>query len=66
MDINKIRNIEEYKRRFPTSKILFEEARKYIPAGVNSTARAVWSGWDPYPLFVKKRTGFQSNRRGRE
>ena len=25
--------------------------------GVNSTARAPWSGWDPYPLFVESGTG---------
>jgi glutamate-1-semialdehyde 2,1-aminomutase len=24
---------------------------------VNSTARATWSGWDPYPLFVDQGTG---------
>lgn len=51
------RKIEEYERRFPTSKKLFAEARKYIPAGVNSTARATWSGWKPYPLFVDRGTG---------
>ena len=48
---------EEYTRRFPKSGKLFEEARKYLPAGVNSTARAVWSGWEPYPLFAEKGTG---------
>jgi glutamate-1-semialdehyde 2,1-aminomutase len=36
---------------------MFAEAKKYIPAGVNSTARAVWSGWEPYPLFVKSGQG---------
>ncbi|MBK1865989.1 aspartate aminotransferase family protein [Taklimakanibacter albus] len=35
----------------------FTNARKIIPSGVNSTARAVWSGWDPYPLFVDHGTG---------
>src|SRR5437868_3808778 len=35
----------------------FAKARKIIPSGVNSTARAVWSGWDPYPLFVDHGTG---------
>ena len=45
-------NIAGYEKRFPTSKALFQEARKYLPAGVNSTARATWSGWEPYPLFV--------------
>ena len=31
---------------------LFATACKPIPGGVNSTARATWSGWDPYPLFI--------------
>jgi glutamate-1-semialdehyde 2,1-aminomutase len=57
MDIREPRDIDEYERRFPTSKTLFEEARKYIPAGVNSTARATWSGWDPYPLYVAQGKG---------
>lgn len=35
----------------------FSNARKVIPSGVNSTARAVWSGWDPYPLFVDHGSG---------
>lgn len=60
MNVRKIhdpRNVQEYEKRFPTSKMLFTEARKYIPAGVNSTARAVWSGWEPYPLYVKSGAG---------
>ena len=36
---------------------LFEQAKRPIPGGVNSTARATWSGWDPYPLFVSHGTG---------
>jgi glutamate-1-semialdehyde 2,1-aminomutase len=36
---------------------LFDAACKLIPGGVNSTARATWSGWNPYPLFVKHGTG---------
>jgi len=36
---------------------LFEAACKVIPGGVNSTARATWSGWTPYPLFVKDGQG---------
>ncbi|HEY5265026.1 MAG TPA: glutamate-1-semialdehyde 2,1-aminomutase [Steroidobacteraceae bacterium] len=36
---------------------LFETACGPIPAGVNSTARATWSGWDPYPLFVDRGEG---------
>lgn len=51
------RNFAEYEKRFPTSKVRFEEAKQYIPAGVNSTARAVWSGWEPYPLYVAQGKG---------
>ena len=36
---------------------LFEHACKSIPGGINSTARATWSGWDPYPLFVERGDG---------
>jgi glutamate-1-semialdehyde 2,1-aminomutase len=36
---------------------LFARACEPIPAGVNSTARARWSGWDPYPLFVERGEG---------
>jgi glutamate-1-semialdehyde 2,1-aminomutase len=36
---------------------LFEAACKIIPGGVNSTARATWSGWTPYPLFVESGQG---------
>lgn len=36
---------------------LFETARRSIPGGVNSTARATWSGWTPYPLFVESGLG---------
>lgn len=57
IDNRKLRKIEEYERRFPTSKRLFAEAKQYIPAGVNSTARAVWSGWKPYPLYVNNGKG---------
>ncbi len=52
MDTNKTVFEAEYRRRFPTSARLFEEAKQYIPCGVNSTARCVFSGWNPYPLFV--------------
>jgi glutamate-1-semialdehyde 2,1-aminomutase len=38
--------------RYARSRELFRAAREVIPGGVNSTARAVWSGWDPHPLFV--------------
>ncbi|HEX3982431.1 MAG TPA: aspartate aminotransferase family protein, partial [Acidisoma sp.] len=43
----------QYKR----SAALFDAARSIIPGGVNSTARAIWSGWEPYPLFVEKGDG---------
>jgi glutamate-1-semialdehyde 2,1-aminomutase len=36
---------------------LYKSACLPIPAGVNSTARARWSGWDPYPLFVDRGEG---------
>ena len=43
--------------RLSRSASLFKHACKSIPAGVNSTARAAWSGWDPYPLFVDRGDG---------
>lgn len=43
--------------RTATSASLFETARHVIPGGVNSTARAQWSGWLPYPLFVERGEG---------
>jgi glutamate-1-semialdehyde 2,1-aminomutase len=36
---------------------LFGAACKLIPGGVNSTARATWAGWSPYPLFVESGQG---------
>jgi len=36
---------------------LFDAARRVIPGGVNSTARATWAGWTPYPLFVESGLG---------
>ncbi len=39
------------------SATLYARACAPIPAGVNSTARARWSGWDPYPLFVDRGEG---------
>ena len=36
---------------------LFDAACGPIPGGVNSTARATWSGWTPYPLFVESGQG---------
>lgn len=43
--------------RSTRSAELYERACGPIPAGVNSTARAKWSGWDPYPLFVERGDG---------
>ena len=45
----------EYKRfinKFPSSIRLYNEAIKHLPAGVGSTSRARWSGWEPYPIYV--------------
>lgn len=50
-------NVENYKKHFPTSGRLFEQAKRYLPAGVGSTSRATWSGWEPYPLFWEKGNG---------
>jgi glutamate-1-semialdehyde 2,1-aminomutase len=36
---------------------MYQRAAEVIPGGVNSTARAIFSGWDPYPLFVAQGTG---------
>ncbi len=36
---------------------LFDAACGPIPGGVNSTARATWAGWTPYPLFVERGEG---------
>jgi glutamate-1-semialdehyde 2,1-aminomutase len=43
--------------RTARSADLFEAACRVIPGGVNSTARATWSGWTPYPLFVESGQG---------
>jgi glutamate-1-semialdehyde 2,1-aminomutase len=43
--------------RSARSAALYQAACELIPAGVNSTARAPWSGWDPYPLFVERGEG---------
>lgn len=50
-------NVSKYIEHFPKSKELFLKAKEYLPAGVGSTSRAIWSGWDPYPLFVKNGKG---------
>jgi glutamate-1-semialdehyde 2,1-aminomutase len=44
-------------KRSAGSAALYQKACGPIPAGVNSTARATWSGWDPYPLFVERGAG---------
>ncbi|MGH8155897.1 MAG: aminotransferase class III-fold pyridoxal phosphate-dependent enzyme, partial [Rhodanobacteraceae bacterium] len=41
----------------PRSARAFDVACGPIPGGVNSTARATWSGWEPYPLFVASGRG---------
>ena len=43
--------------RTARSAALYAEACALIPAGVNSTARAKFSGWDPYPIFADHGTG---------
>jgi len=43
--------------RTAQSAKLYPQACETIPAGVNSTARARFSGWDPYPLFADHGTG---------
>jgi glutamate-1-semialdehyde 2,1-aminomutase len=43
--------------RYARSRELYSEALELIPGGVNSTARAAWSGWDPHPLFAKEGAG---------
>jgi len=43
--------------RTSASADLFAAACRVIPGGVNSTARATWSGWTPYPLFVQSGQG---------
>lgn len=50
-------NIARYTKKFPNSGKLFEKAKEYLPAGVGSTSRAIWSGWEPYPLFIERGTG---------
>ena len=43
--------------RTTRSAALYQQACALIPAGVNSTARAKFSGWDPYPIFADHGTG---------
>ena len=46
--------------RTAVSAALFEAARHVIPGGVNSTARAQWSGWRPIPCSPKRARGHYS------
>ena len=45
---------------------LFAAACELIPGGVNSTARATWAGWNPYPLFVESGQGSHLNELARD
>src|SRR5215468_7303622 len=47
----------QHAARYEKSRALYAAACALIPSGVNSTARAVWSGWDPHPLFVEEGHG---------
>jgi glutamate-1-semialdehyde 2,1-aminomutase len=38
--------------RYARSRELYEKALRVIPGGVNSTARAAFSGWTPHPIFA--------------
>ncbi len=38
--------------RTPTTRALFERAKRTIPGGAGSTARLPRNGWKPYPLFM--------------
>lgn len=55
--LNSSTNVPKYVEHFPISGQLFKKAKKYLPAGVGSISRAVWSGWEPYPLFIKEGIG---------
>lgn len=52
-DLKKLRDIKDYEKRYPKSKAIFLDAQNYIPGGANSTARTLFSGWDPFPLAVE-------------
>lgn len=43
--------------RFEASAAAFKAAREVIPSGVNSTARSIAGGWEPYPIFVAEGRG---------
>ncbi len=43
--------------RYAQSAAFYRQALDVIPGGVNSTARARFSGWEPHPLFVDHGAG---------
>ena len=43
--------------RYARSQRLYNDALELIPGGVNSTARALWSGWNPHPIFAERGSG---------
>ncbi|MGC1239796.1 MAG: aminotransferase class III-fold pyridoxal phosphate-dependent enzyme, partial [Acidimicrobiales bacterium] len=43
--------------RYKKSSDLYIRALEVIPGGVNSTARAAFSGWDPHPVFADHGSG---------
>jgi glutamate-1-semialdehyde 2,1-aminomutase len=47
--------------RYAESAKLYQRALRVIPGGVNSTARAAFSGWDPHPIFALNGTGSHLN-----
>ncbi|AWR96838.1 aminotransferase class III-fold pyridoxal phosphate-dependent enzyme [Acidianus sulfidivorans JP7] len=45
--------LSEYEKKTQKSKIIFEEAKKYLPFGVSSNYRYI----DPYPIYLEKGKG---------
>jgi glutamate-1-semialdehyde 2,1-aminomutase len=43
--------------RYAKSAALYQKALEFIPGGVNSTARAAFSGWQPHPIFADHGAG---------
>ena len=43
--------------RYAKSAELYSRALDVIPGGVNSTARAAFSGWEPHPIFAAQASG---------
>ena len=48
---------DRFRARNPRSQRLYERAQGSIAAGVNSTARSKYAGWDPFPLFIDRGEG---------